>query len=257
MPPKSVSTSTGYQFCDRCNQLLHRSVVWRHKRLVTQAEALAASVPIPAETQVPEPPPSSPLIGSESNMSMSQVLSDLHLSEILEDGFNPADFGIAQAPVQPDPQPAPDGMHMEGVEDGLERGQQAGGSQEEDNGLGGGEAGGSGAQAEDELMVGPMTDALDNDWDAVALLAWQGGHREASEPAEDGFPSNPAIAPGNPLGALDDALSLNSWTETPSIPSIAAPPSPIMSSLPELALIWDLEAARNRTSPLAHSTSWR
>lgn len=240
--------SSGYQYCNHCNRTLHRSVVWRHQILVQQTDALAAAVDIPL-ADPPSPSPSPPPDLSMGDVSMGdlsittteQALSDIHLSDIEDEGLDISHLPAAQltpVPQQSSPHqeewehtgsdvrsdgPGDESIHFDNLDET---------SQE------------YGAETADmmDAEAQAVTDAME--------LLWSGSlHEEGTEhdgdQCHDEAADGPLVPDGNAGDAdgEDDSRSLGTLTET-SINS--EPQFPSSSPLPELALIWDLQAARHR-----------
>lgn len=240
--------SSGFQYCNHCHRTLHRSVVWRHQILVQQADTLAAAVDIPLANP-PSPSPSPPPDLSMGDLSMGdisittteQALSDIHLSDIEDEGLDSSHLPAAQPPPVPQ-QSSPHQEEWEGPGSDVRSDGPGDESIHSDNP--GETSQDHGAETAD--MMDAEAQAVTN---AMELL-WSGFHHEEGA-GHDGdqwqneVADGPVVPDGNAGDAddEDDSRSLGALTET-SINS--EPQFPSSSPLPELELIWDLQAARHR-----------
>ncbi|KAG9018790.1 hypothetical protein FRB90_009638 [Tulasnella sp. 427] len=256
MPPKSRNAnSTGFVFCDHCSKTVSRITFWRHKRDAQYNEALAANLSNPLQPTADIGPSAEEELeaGNISITSTEQALSDL--SDV--DDEDAVTHGNQHTTAHPSPgRQASELVHEltylynqmqiqpAGVEDGsthpghdeVLNEPQTTRSDEEDV-----ESGGS------DLGAGNIAGGVEGaaEWD----LEWDGLPGLVDDDQSDAGGEDLEAQSVDAANDHNVSDSDNEDSENSSQPESSASlnlSSPKSGPAPELRLLWDLQAARNR-----------
>lgn len=240
MPPRQrPERSSGYVLCDHCGKVVSRQTANRHTLNAQQAAALAAAVQLPP---TPQPATSNDLDSpplSDMSLTLSeQALSDIHSGDLEYDDL--ANAYTAPQHHLPSEDGSDEDMQVEDIADDVPV---------VDTGLEG-HGDDVSIDADDSLMLEePAAEEQESPQQGGEVdleLRWDGLPGLVDDENESEDDGDAGISLPTYLDAILDDLRSSTPTNTTSTPN-SNPPSPLTSPLPELVLLWDLKAARNRT----------